>query len=62
MAGLLNFAMKAAAAMEYAANHIAGDNRRGVFIRAFVEGEEWAENDLMSHLAQHSSPNETGAK
>ena len=33
-------------ALEYAANAIDGDVRRGVFIRAYVEDEEWAVQDL----------------
>jgi len=28
--------------LEYAANNIASDKRRGIFIKAYVEGEEWA--------------------
>lgn len=28
--------------LEYATNHIPNDKRRGIFISAFVEGEEWA--------------------
>ena len=28
--------------LEYAANNIDGDKRRGIFIKAYVEGEEWA--------------------
>lgn len=32
--------------LEYAANHIDSNNRRGVFVKAFVEGEEWAVTDF----------------
>ena len=39
-----------ASALEYAANQIDSDTRRGVFVKAFVEGEDWAERDLMNHL------------
>ena len=38
--------VEATNALEYAANHIDSDSRRGVFIKAFVEGEEWAWNDF----------------
>ena len=38
--------------LEYAANHIDGDNRRGVFIKALVEGEEWAETDFKNWCEQ----------
>jgi len=41
----------ALAALEYAANQIAGDARRGVFIKAFVEGEPWALTDLAAAMA-----------
>jgi len=39
-----------ATGMEYAANFIDGDARRGVFVKALVEGEEWAERDLLKHI------------
>lgn len=37
-----------ASVLEYAANHIPGDIRRGVFVKAYVEGEDWA-IEQMSH-------------
>ena len=45
-----------AKAMEYAANFIDGNMRRGVFVRAFVEGEDWAERELMAHLDKDAEP------
>lgn len=40
----------ARAALDYAANHIEGDARRGVFVRAIVEGEDWARRDLAAWM------------
>lgn len=34
------------AVLEYATNHIPNDKRRGIFIRAYVEGEDWAVRDF----------------
>jgi len=41
-------------ALEYAANHIDGDSRRGVWVKAFVEGEDWAYEDLQKWLCNSS--------
>jgi len=39
-------AQEALNVLEYAANHIEGNSRRGVFIKAYVEQEQWALDDF----------------
>ena len=44
--------------LEYAANWVHGDSRRGIFIRAFVEGEAWAIADFKAWKEGHKDNGE----